>query len=434
MCENVKFQKPFDFVKWCARGERPPFIPSHPNRTYRNAGWRGWSDWLGCVCPKARRNISISNRVRKRRSDASKITGEVMRRRMLTAYLDHIEFVKFVCARRSDIEFRPLPFSVSGSYLFRIRKQDESPSVDSSEKTWIPLQLRRCRRWVKDGQSHIIPLSNTHGMCMIVLGDNSLIWTCVRDDLPGTGRNVVVKAPAFFDRDGIFDVLERWWNSSLPEPESDIISNLADVRPQRDYLSLALRFRDEFLAPLGFTLMFSGEPLNIVNAFIGCNGHGRRKGDGDKRFRVILRAAKFPGAEVSFHQRIKGLLVPVPESAEFDFLIVLIPGDVCPHPDGDETTTSCHLFCFPKQYLTDAGIMTSNRAEGKRAFTIFPPTQPTRKALKKQQEQSRYYASSADDFEALIHREVSRTSIGQQDTAPEPSEGERLVVELGGCL
>ena len=28
-------------------GKKPDDIPSNPNRTYKNDGWRGWGDWLG---------------------------------------------------------------------------------------------------------------------------------------------------------------------------------------------------------------------------------------------------------------------------------------------------------------------------------------------------------------------------------------------------
>ena len=35
-----------DWYRW-SRTERPPDIPSNPSRTYKNAGWNGFADWLG---------------------------------------------------------------------------------------------------------------------------------------------------------------------------------------------------------------------------------------------------------------------------------------------------------------------------------------------------------------------------------------------------
>ena len=34
-----------DWERW-SRTERPSNIPSHPNRTYKNAGWNGINDWI----------------------------------------------------------------------------------------------------------------------------------------------------------------------------------------------------------------------------------------------------------------------------------------------------------------------------------------------------------------------------------------------------
>ena len=36
-----------EWEKYCSSGKRPSNIPSHPERTYLDAGWVSWSDWLG---------------------------------------------------------------------------------------------------------------------------------------------------------------------------------------------------------------------------------------------------------------------------------------------------------------------------------------------------------------------------------------------------
>ena len=35
------------WLVWCKEGRRPPNVPSHPHRTYKDGGWQGWGHWLG---------------------------------------------------------------------------------------------------------------------------------------------------------------------------------------------------------------------------------------------------------------------------------------------------------------------------------------------------------------------------------------------------
>ena len=36
-----------EWKAWCKEGMRPPNVPSHPDRTYKDGGWQGWGHWLG---------------------------------------------------------------------------------------------------------------------------------------------------------------------------------------------------------------------------------------------------------------------------------------------------------------------------------------------------------------------------------------------------
>ena len=36
-----------EWEAWCKEGRRPPNVPSHPHKTYKDAGWQGWGHWLG---------------------------------------------------------------------------------------------------------------------------------------------------------------------------------------------------------------------------------------------------------------------------------------------------------------------------------------------------------------------------------------------------
>ena len=36
-----------EWKEWCKEGVRPPDIPCHPDRIYKDSGWQGWGHWLG---------------------------------------------------------------------------------------------------------------------------------------------------------------------------------------------------------------------------------------------------------------------------------------------------------------------------------------------------------------------------------------------------
>ena len=44
---KLKLNGQKEWVKYCKSGERPDFIPSSPQKTYKNKGWKNWNEWLG---------------------------------------------------------------------------------------------------------------------------------------------------------------------------------------------------------------------------------------------------------------------------------------------------------------------------------------------------------------------------------------------------
>ena len=36
-----------EWHQWCKGGTRPPNMPSNPDKTHKDGGWRGWGHWLG---------------------------------------------------------------------------------------------------------------------------------------------------------------------------------------------------------------------------------------------------------------------------------------------------------------------------------------------------------------------------------------------------
>ena len=47
VARSLKLASVFEWNVWCKEGMRPAYLPSHPDRTYKGAGWQGWGHWLG---------------------------------------------------------------------------------------------------------------------------------------------------------------------------------------------------------------------------------------------------------------------------------------------------------------------------------------------------------------------------------------------------
>ena len=65
---RLGFDRKQQWNEWKASGKRPPFIPSSPERTYKDEGWVDWHDWIGfsfLPFPEARtymRRLGLKNR------------------------------------------------------------------------------------------------------------------------------------------------------------------------------------------------------------------------------------------------------------------------------------------------------------------------------------------------------------------------------------
>jgi len=44
---GLKLKSVKEWLTYCKSGQKPDDIPSHPELVYADAGWVGWSDWLG---------------------------------------------------------------------------------------------------------------------------------------------------------------------------------------------------------------------------------------------------------------------------------------------------------------------------------------------------------------------------------------------------
>ena len=44
---SLKLKSIREWVQYCQSGEKPEDIPTVPERSYKNKGWKGYGDWLG---------------------------------------------------------------------------------------------------------------------------------------------------------------------------------------------------------------------------------------------------------------------------------------------------------------------------------------------------------------------------------------------------
>jgi 3-mercaptopyruvate sulfurtransferase SseA len=45
--QGLRLKSASDWRAYCGSGKKPNDVPSNPNTMYADAGWDGWSDWLG---------------------------------------------------------------------------------------------------------------------------------------------------------------------------------------------------------------------------------------------------------------------------------------------------------------------------------------------------------------------------------------------------
>ena len=45
--QELKLKSIKEWVQYCQSGEKPEDIPTIPERSYKNKGWKGYGDWLG---------------------------------------------------------------------------------------------------------------------------------------------------------------------------------------------------------------------------------------------------------------------------------------------------------------------------------------------------------------------------------------------------
>ena len=47
VARSLNLANRFEWNEWGKEGMRPPKVPAHPERTYKDGGWQGWVHWLG---------------------------------------------------------------------------------------------------------------------------------------------------------------------------------------------------------------------------------------------------------------------------------------------------------------------------------------------------------------------------------------------------
>lgn len=328
-------------------------------------------------------------------------------------------FFHFVQCQRPDFEFLRLPFQLNANYLFRIASSNGADV--GAEKSWIPLQIRLSHSRSGGRRScDVSQVSDLDGVGIIVLTDEDdeiiakqateleeFRWVrkCVRRSSAITPSRAVaarhfIPRTECINRTGVCERLEVWWQTAGNRQLSELEWMTRMKGPTRikgDSLGNGARLRRDYFDPLGIHFSRVGDLLAGYSATLGDS-------------RIVLRSAIHQFAATG-HGRFcftmkhgKGRAVcPMSASADFDAVLVVIP----PPARGADAGPSLLLefFLFPKQFLTDVGMLSTPDQKGFQTWSLVPPFMNmdgrTAATREKQVVQEPYYVRNRDDFVRL---------------------------------
>ncbi|CAD7953692.1 unnamed protein product [Amoebophrya sp. A25] len=368
-----------DFQKWSSSSKRPPFIPSTPNKYYKNEGWKSFMDALGYDWPPVRTSILASQRTYKNRQF-----------RNAQKAVDWVEktILELTGGR---FEVYPVPRFGRVSFLLRKRRSVQRGGDEQLDDAWWALRVKsaadRCKKSSKKRESFIfclkqaltesdvgfvaagpqfqeidflhpadLPLHvskrNPSGCSWFYLANMPVV------DTEGGRQRVVERLLALLDRLPTKPLQE--WLAHLPASWGSELRHL-----------LAQQLISNLLRPAGLSFAHAGKLAELHNAVIG----GKR---------VLLRCARI--VEETGKSKIvlernrrtcvsadgKKLLcgVPFDASDEIDFLLAMM---YCGEGDRDPSAKLDGVFVFPKSLLIDMGVMSVDFKGGRFGFALYPP-------------------------------------------------------------
>eukprot|EP00391_Amoebophrya_sp_Ameob2_P006737 CAMPEP_0178984796 /NCGR_PEP_ID=MMETSP0795-20121207/1809_1 /TAXON_ID=88552 /ORGANISM="Amoebophrya sp., Strain Ameob2" /LENGTH=396 /DNA_ID=CAMNT_0020675709 /DNA_START=48 /DNA_END=1236 /DNA_ORIENTATION=+ len=367
-----------EWLQWCARGNRPPAIPSHPAQFYGRRGlWHSFPDWLG-YAPK--------------RKPASKQNvfwrGGRLRLHSSNAKLD-------LASRISpSFEVQSLPHRSTVQLVYRCK---------GAEK-WCPLVLRFGHKLRADQAIHVRLSKHRDGLGLAYLELPSgrvffFTYAFLDDRLhpttqqPGgeivrVNRRDAVAHAEIKDDDQLLDLLSRHKDESTLLKEEDFGTRLF-CHPADACSQTLTRKATQFLQEecgldisrptsgcFDSHLVVQGTKSIIVRCCVGSHFYAR------------IDIGMHGGTNKDGHQarRCTAELCP-------DFLLGVV-GDTDISSDHTQNPRLLGVYVFPREYLQRSGAIYFNaRQTGKSALTVIHPWMAPKQpgAIKRQAEQADFF-------------------------------------------
>lgn len=415
--KGAGFRRYTELHRWLRSSDRPPFIPSHPERIYADCGWVDYAHWCGYEKRQRKtREFHVDDALRRKRDRPRSVQQQAAQIRD--------DFIRFIEQRQSDCEFRRLPYNMTVSHIFR-----KVPKSGAVADLWVPVQILVTSPHKRKPHTHNFRLITRAQVGVIILSDmGKKICARLRHELPLSITYITALGSDFVDREGIFERLEQWWRDAVPPEENACSKPLllsesdcaqffvdrSDSLRSAERCSALAELSKDFLNPYGISIRHSGESSAFFSALL------------EERYKAIIRMGSPIANSTSERLGVKsghrierrdGISYSVDDP--FDLMVVLVrqPGvafKTCAVETATDSSTRQPLlagfFLFPKSFLLSEGVLANpaTRCAGMINFYVMPPFANMCRvdARARQDRQRSYYVRRSEDMGCVWRKVV----------------------------
>lgn len=364
-----------EFCVWKRQGLRPPYVPAHPSRIYRDDGWVSFSHWLG-------------------QEQEAQLPPEIKRDEKIITERAHAAaerkaFADYITKKRPDMELRPLWTGCNASHLFRIICAADADAADR----WIPIQIRYSSEHKRQPGSYYVNHSADPDTGVIVVINGSRFVAGRRLEF---GTSFRFRTADTFPAEDVFQVLEEWWSSSEAFPELDCVRALRmPSRTNRLLSDLLPVLNEAYFKQLRLSVAPHYDAKSPSIFLLG------------GKYRIWIRNA----TELSYNRlqislfSARGVRSCTSEpAANADFLLVHLPEETLP-PNGTNSGFPV-FFLFPMSYLQTKGLVEGDGSRKKCTLYLYPPWKRERltSTVDAKAEQLPFFVSDVSKLHEILRR------------------------------
>lgn len=369
-----------EFVQWSNSGQRPAFIPSNPDRSFRQAGWDGFADFLGCVRESRRQ----------RQRDPKRVEC------IAQAESEKDALIESIIHHQPNIEIKQLPPRQLASHIFRIR-DDREDCGDA----WVPIQVRYVR--LNPTRGRLLQVFHTAPAdCPVLVLSKFGVVAGLRGELGDNFRE-----PDFAEVAALVPSFEAWWLACTRLSKDECIRKLRihSFTTRKLWSTTVPLLERAYFDPLGLSVTASDESRTRINAILG------------GQYRILMRGSTCYLPDYYYaHLATKGRAID-DETDRVDFVIAILP-------DSGNNGGEVSMFVFPRTFLLQNSYISSGGRGGKHSMYLYPPWKSeTRKSCTiHKAEQAPFFVDSVGRF-AEILKEYGGTGASDPVDCSEKLEG-----------